>query len=519
MGYLLHHLLRDAAEAAPDAVAVVDEGRSLAYGELDDRSGRLANVLSEAGVARGDRVGLYAEKSMEALIGVYGILRAGAAYVPLDARAPVSRLAYIAEDCGIRVLLSTAEHGGAWSGLAEGGGSLETVVLLRGEEPPEAAGLRIVTPRDVDRAPGDPAVPCIDEDLAYILYTSGSTGRPKGVMLSHRNALTFVEWAAREVKVAPADRLSSHAPLHFDLSVFDVFAAAAGRAATVLVPTSVSILPIELGGWIRRSGITVWYSVPSVLSMLALRGALNPGDLPELRAVIFAGEVFPTRYLRRMMELVPAAEFLNWYGPTETNVCTAYRVPRRLPGEDEPIPIGVPIDNVEVFAIDDAGTKTRRGDMGELHVRGGSVMRGYWGDRERSARALIPDPVGAEPRDLVYRTGDLVRQDEDGQWHYVGRRDAQIKSRGYRIELGEIEAALHAHPTVVECAVTAIPDELVTNRIKAVIVPRERVASGELVRFLRERLPRYMIPDVFEFSARLPRTSTGKIDRQSLTRA
>lgn len=518
MGHRLHQLLHASAEAHGDRVAVVDRGRSVTYSELDRRSNQLAHLLLDLGVERGDRVGLFLDKSLESVVGVYGALKAGAAYVPLDPQAPPARLAYIAADCGIRVLLTGRGKAGAWGEFIGRGAPVGTLVVLDaaggdlGAPPPGVTVLPSTALRGVpESAPG---VPTIGLDLAYILYTSGSTGDPKGVMLTHQNALTFVEWAAERFQVEPDDRLSSHAPLHFDVSIFDLFAAAAGGAAVVLVPPETSVFPVEVARFIGGNRITVWYSVPSILSMLVLRGGLAGGDFPHLRTVLFAGEVFPTKYLRRLMELLPHVRFYNLYGPTETNVCTYYEVPALPPDRTEPIPIGAAIEGVEVFALTEEGRRAGPGEVGELYVRGPSVMQGYWGDPERTSRALVPDPLGLPGP--VYRTGDLVARGEDGNYLFLGRRDAQIKSRGYRVELGDIEAALYAHPSVVECAVTAVPDELVTNRIKAYVVARDGVSAAELARFCAERIPGYMIPEVFEFRGSLKKTSTGKIDRQAL---
>jgi acyl-coenzyme A synthetase/AMP-(fatty) acid ligase len=276
------------------------------------------------------------------------------------------------------------------------------------------------------------------------------------------------------------------------------------------------MLPVETVRFIQRNGITIWYSVPSALSLLVQRGGLEGGELESLRSILFAGEVFPTKYLRHLMELVPRAEFLNLYGPTETNVCTFYRVPPLEQDRTEPIPIGVPIAGTEVFVVDQTGAPLGAGDVGELCVRGPGVMRGYWGDAERTARALMPDPRHEGSQERVYRTGDIVRRDGDGNYLLLGRKDSQIKSRGYRIELGDIEAALYAHPSVRECAVAAVPDQLITNRIKAYVVVREEVGARDLVRFCSERIPHYMIPASFEFKDELPRTSTGKVDRRLL---
>lgn len=520
MDHLLHHLLQRSAERHADRGAVVDGPRTLSYGELERWADQVAHLLIDLGVERGERVGLYLDKSIEAVVAIYGTLKAGAVYVPFDPSAPAKRLAYIAADCGVEVLLTGAEKQGRWQALLDGGAPLRSLVVLNrreGELEQRPRGVRCLGAEAVDARPDEPpAVAAIGADLAYILYTSGSTGDPKGVMLTHRNALAFVEWATEEFGVGPDDRLSSHAPFHFDLSVFDLFAAARAGAAVVLVPPKLSAFPGQVARFMADYGITVWYSVPSLLTMLAQRGGLERTRLPRLRAVLFAGEVFPTKYLRGLMRLLPHARFANLYGPTETNVCTWYDVPP-LPDEmTETIPIGTAIADVEVAVVGDDGALVSPGEVGELWVRGSTVMRGYWGDAERTARALTSRPVAGGIHDLLYRTGDLVREDRHGELRLVGRLDAQIKSRGYRIELGEIETALYAHPEVDECAVIAVPDELVTNRITAYVVARDGVSRKELVAFCADRIPRYMVPDTFVFADRLAKTSTGKIDRQAL---
>ena len=517
---LVHDLLAASAERFPTRPAVVDAERALTYAELDSRANRVAHLLSAQGVRRGDRVGLYLEKSLEALVGIYGILKVGGIYVPLDPAAPPPRLGSIAGDAGLRVLITGTEKAEQWAALMAEGAPVETLVVLNAEDGEVAGppGVRILTSSALQEHGSDALtdVARSSSDLAYILYTSGSTGVPKGVMLSHLNAMAFVDWAIDEFEVIETDRLSSHAPLHFDLSVLDLFAAAKAGAAVVLVPSQLALFPVELARWIRDSAISVWYSVPSILTLLVLRGKLAEVELPSLRTVLFAGEVFPTKHLHRLVELLPHVRFANLFGPTETNVCTWYEVPRWIGEPPTSIPIGKPITGVEVFAVRDDGTVCPPGEAGELYVRGPTVMQGYWGDEERTTATLIRNWQGEAHDYPVYRTGDLAHLDENGDWIFLGRRDSQIKSRGYRIELGDIEAALHLHPSVVECAVVVIPDDVVTNRIKAFVVARDTLDQDELSRFCIGRLPRYMAPELYEFRAELPRSSTGKIDRRAL---
>jgi acyl-coenzyme A synthetase/AMP-(fatty) acid ligase len=279
------------------------------------------------------------------------------------------------------------------------------------------------------------------------------------------------------------------------------------------------MFPIELARFIDEQRISVWYSVPSVLTMLLQKGGLASGDLPRIRTVLFAGEVFPTKFLRALMALLPHARFCNLYGPTETNVCTWYDVPVLDVDRVEPIPIGKVIPGAEAFLMTESGSPAQPGETGFLYVAGATVMRGYWDDEERTRARLVSGPPGRDPRELVYDTGDLVREDASGDYIFVGRRDNQVKSRGYRIELGDIESTLVQHEHVVECAVLAVPDELITNRLTAVVVTDEEVKASVLSRFCAERLPSYMIPESFTLVGELPKTSTGKTDRRRLAEA
>jgi amino acid adenylation domain-containing protein len=517
--YLLHQLIERSAAEHPDRMAVIDGSRSLTYADLERQANRLAHLLIDLGLSPGDRVGLYLNKSLESVLGVYGVLKAGGAYVPLDPQAPPARIAYISADAGLRFLLSGKEKTRALGTLSAADPCLDAVILLNADTVETSPGVRVIASTVLADYPDTtPERAVVTLDLAYILYTSGSTGNPKGVMLSHLNALAFVQWASDCFAVQPEDRLSSHAPFHFDLSVFDLFASAHAGAAVVLVPRA-STFPLELARFISERRISVWYSVPSALTGLVLHGGLTTGMFPELRAVLFAGEVFPLKYLRRLMRLLPHARFYNLYGPTETNVCTYYEVSRPPPSDQAAIPIGKPIRGLDVFAIANDGKVADPNEIGELCVRGPSVMQGYWNDPERTEHTLNAPLPADGLRTHAYRTGDLVRQDDNGNYWFLGRRDAQIKSRGYRIELGEIESTLLSHPAVIECAVLALPDEEITNRIAAFVALRSQLQESELARYCARYLPHYMIPEMFELMSDLPKTSTGKVDRQSLRAA
>ncbi len=526
MAYLVHHLLEESAARYPDQEALRYKGQGMTYAELDKATNRLARTLRQAGVKRGDRVGIYVYKSPASLLAIFGILKAGGVYVPLDPNAPAARLAYITRNCNIQVLVTANEKLPDLAKLAAEDTPLGCAVMTdSGAREPDGLpeGFKVIGWDEVGNQ-DDSAVPpvgVIENDLAYILYTSGSTGEPKGVMIAHRTIFTFINWAYDTFKIGPSDRVTSHAPIHFDLSTFDIFVTIKGGGTVILVPDTLSVFPIQLVRLLQQERVTVIYMVPSILSMMVDYGKLAAHDLSALRLVLFAGEVFPIKYLRKFVGMVPHPDYYNLYGPTETNVCTYYKVQPEDLAEDrtQPVPIGIACENMEVFAVrEDGQLVTGPGEEGELWARGSCVAQGYWGDPERTARGFVPNTHNPHYHEMAYRTGDIVTMREDGNWRYVGRRDHMIKSRGYRIELGEIETALYSCAGVGEAAVVAIPDDLVGNRLRAFVVPANGAAlnAAELEKHCRQHLPKYMMPESVEFLDVLPKTSTGKVNRPAL---
>ena len=514
MAYILQQLLTKSAKAYPDKPAVWARGRSIRYRELDERSNQLAHLLRQSGVEKGDRVGLFFPKCVESIVSMLGVLKAGGVYVPLDPQAPADRIGYIIGNCGIQVLITNEERRAALP--PETVSTLECCILTEGEG--NRSDLVAWSQLSEFLASEAPKVTMVETDLAYILYTSGSTGRPKGVMLTHQNALTFVEWCAEEFQVRSEDRLSNHAPLHFDLSVFDVYNTLAAGATVYLITEDLALFPTSLASFIESQGITIWYSVPSALMLLLLYGRVTSEKLRSLRVILFAGEVFPMKYLRQLAEVSTASDLYNLYGPTETNVCTYYKVERERLAEFNTLPIGIACANTECFSVTPDGRLAKPGEPGELYVRGPSVTNGYWADPEKTKKMVVPNHFEEHFEEKMYRTGDIVTVGDDGNYYFQGRRDSQIKSRGYRIELGEIESALLSHSDVREAAVLAIPDELIGNRIRAVVVPHVPGSLGvlQLQQYCASRVPKYMIPEIIDLCDELPKTSTGKIDRVKL---
>ena len=513
--FLLHQAVGERAHRDPDHPAVRFSGAQLSYKELYEQSNQLAHQLIELGIQRGDRVGIYMNKNLQSAVAIYGILSAGAAYVPLDPFAPASRLAFVINDCNIQILVT---HEAKRANLLEIAGQTGLTAIL-GIEAKDEFTAACVPWETVRQQSGSPvAVQPTEQDLAYILYTSGSTGTPKGIMHTHRSGLSFAEWAADEYALQPEDRVSNHAPLHFDLSTFDFFATAIGGATLVIVPEAVTRLPASMSRLIADEKISVWYSVPFALIQMLQHGGLENRNLSALRWVLFAGEPFPTKHLRATMQAIPKACFSNLYGPTETNVCTFYHVEPLSVDSDEPIPIGKVCANDNDLVVDSDNLPVSEGEPGELLIRGGTVMKGYWGRPDLTEKGFFKRPSSSRGEDLFYRTGDLVQRQPDGNYKFLGRKDRQIKTRGYRVELDEIETVLLAHAGIHEAATYPVPDVEGSNLIEAAVILKENVpvSEEEIFAHLSNRLPAYAIPHRIVIAADFPRTSTGKINRREL---
>lgn len=526
--YLLHQAFEDSARQYPERLAVTgrDGEDALTYAALEERSRGLALWLRSQGLMPGDRVGIWMRKSPSAVVGLLAILRAGGVYVPFDPGAPLARVQSLAADCGLRLLLADGDLlQSDWTAVSADAPEVPTVPLAavavhgRGRMPLVHAG---EGPRQVDWEEavrtGGAWTPAerVALDLAYILYTSGSTGVPKGVMLSHGHALNFIEWAADEVGLCPGDRVASHAPFHFDLSIFDIFASLSRGAQVCLLDAVTARFPAAVAEWVRRNRITVWYSVPSALVQLLPRLQAT-GERPAFRAVLFAGEVFPSISLRAWREWLPEAELYNLYGPTETNVCTWYRLPRRAEEIPDPLPIGVACPNFALELLDEQHRSVAAGEQGYLWARGPGLLTGYWGNAQRTEACLLFREGAGGVVERLYNTGDVVSRAADGLLRFHGRRDDQVKCRGYRVSLLEVQETLLACPGVRQAAVVALPDAQDGTRLYGFVAPSVAGLSvADVLAFCGRRLPAYMIPDQIEIRLKLPETSTGKVDRPRL---
>ncbi len=495
----LNKYLSEAAARWPDQAALKEGTTTLTWSEVDHTSARVASTLIRRGVRPGDRVAVWAPKSARIIACIHGVLKAGCVCVPVDPASPVARTQAVLQDCAPTVVVGSAE---TLASLPAG-----SPVRLSVDDDAEGA-LSWAEVTAADAPANTPEVRL--SDLAYLLYTSGSTGQPKGVMLSHENVSAFATWAALEFRLGLGDRVASIAPLHFDLSTFDLYSTAYSGATLCIPPALHLSFPVRLTQWLAAERISVMYTVPSLLGMLAERGQLQSRKLDELRVLLFAGEVCPPRLLATLLDLLPQVEFANLYGPTETNVCTFERIDREHWDRVSPIRIGIPCDGTKVLLIDDAGTRLNgNGVAGELLVSGPTVAVGYWDDVAKSdARFIHRD--GSR----WCRTGDYAEFDQSGHLVFHGRRDHMVKIRGNRVELGEVESALLAHPGVAEAAAVAVGEVLIAFARPAGDAP----SSDELREHCAGRLPRYMVPAEVNVVQTMPHGSTGKIDRLALER-
>ena len=517
MIYLIPHTIDQSAERFPEQEAFRFESKSLTYAQLVSQSNSLAHFLRDRGVQRGDRIGIYLNKSLESAVALYGIMKAGAAYVPLDPTAPGTRIRLILQNCRIRGLITQPQKRSRLSEILAAATPLEYVIGLPAETELPVATFSWETVWEI---PGEspPDIRILEQDLAYIMYTSGSTGEPKGIMHTHHSGLSYAKMAAHTYGLHQGDRLGNHSPLHFDMSTLDYFSGPLVGATTVIIPEAYTKLPASLSQLIEQEQLTIWYSVPYALIQLLQRGLLPTRNLTSLRWILFGGEPFPPKYLYELMQQLPQVRFCNVYGPAEINQCTYYHIPPLEAIPDEPVPIGQIWDNAEELVVDEQDQPVSLGEVGELLVRTPTMMQGYWQREDLTQQAFFRRPVFGHQQEVFYRTGDLVQLQPDGNYRFLGRKDRQIKTRGYRVELDEIEAALVSHPQVEEAGVFGVLDEEGTQHIEAAVTLKEDtlVTGAELIRYAATRLPGYGVPLKIEIRQELPRTTTGKIDRRAL---
>ncbi|WKJ92562.1 amino acid adenylation domain-containing protein [Methylomonas montana] len=452
----------------PDALALQEQDRQISYRHLLQQAQTIAAALQAKGIPPGQPVAIHLDRGIDAAIALFGVLLAGACYVPLDLKNPAPRLSFIVSDAQVGAVVG-AGSAPAW---------LDENLWL------DIASCNEGVPEPVE-------IPA--ESLAAILYTSGSTGQPRGVALSHRAVSAFASWAADLLTLTPADRIASSAPFFFDLSTFDLYAVLGAGASLYFLPAGLTMAPARLSTWLSEQAISGWYTVPSLLAFLTYKGNLAQTPLAALRFLIFAGEVFPTPALIDLAVSLPQTALYNFFGPTETNVCCYWPVARDRLVAAQTIPIGQPAAGCELH-ID---TET-----GELWVRGPTLASGYWRD------GRVQSFMNA---DGWYVSGDRASQ-EQGEYRFHGRLGRMLKCSGYRVEPAEIEAVVNAIHGINGCAVIGIDDPTAGQRPALAVVLESELTIAEIRNVLSRQLPAYMQPSRYLVLEELPRLANGKMD-------
>lgn len=519
MNQLLQNWVREQAAKRPDAIALIMGEQRMTYGELEESSNRLGRLLRAVGCERGDRICFAIPKSLTAITVMLGILKADCIHVPIDTAGPAIRVAKILAASEPRYILGVKSSAKLLDELFAQDRFRDSIGV--GWMESWYPDVRNFTPGfiydDLKSYSSEPLTfRNSEQDPAHILFTSGSTGDPKGVVITHHNVISFLEWATRYFGTNAADRVSCHPPLHFDLAYFDIFGAFAKGAQVHLVAPELNVLPNKLADFIRTSGLTQWFSVPSVLTYMAKLDVLTFNPFPELKRLLWCGDVFPTRALVYWMKRLPTVTFTNLYGPTEATIASSYYTLPCCPSHEQAsIPIGTPCKGEVLLVLDKNLRPIPPNRVGDLYIRGVGLSPGYWRDPEKTAAAFIYTSSG----ERIYKTGDLARIGENGLVYFVGRIDSQIKSRGYRIELGEVETALNAIDGLQESAVVAIPTDNFEEKIICcayVKSGRSRNDNVALRTKLSRLLPSYMIPARWLRLDRLPTNANGKLDRPKL---
>jgi amino acid adenylation domain-containing protein len=496
----VHQLFEAQAQRAPNAVAIIFEGQKLTYGELHQKADQIARRLKALGVGPESLVGISMERSVEMVLAIFGILKAGGAYVPLDPTYPKDRLAFMAEDAGVKLILT-------YSSLLQQLEGISVTTLCLNKE--------LETPTSGDNDSLDDQRSASVENIAYVIYTSGSTGKPKGVMTPHDAVTNMILWMQAAYEMTPADRLLQKTALTFDASAWEFFWPLITGATLVVARPYAEKDGDYMVKTLQEQGVTVLQLVPSLLKLLVEQEGFE--NCRSLRHVFCGGEALPAAVCERFFERLPHAQLTNVYGPTETTMhVTTWEC--RKDTLERLVPIGRPVGNTQAYILDQNMQPVPIGVPGELCIGGVQVARGYLNRPELTAERFISDPFSKQRGRKLYRTGDLTRFRPDAGIEFLGRIDHQVKIRGYRIELGEIESALRQHSAISDVIVMAREDVPGDKRLIAYVVmkPDQKMKTSELQKHLLATLPDYMVPSAFVLLDKMPLLSNGKVDREAL---
>ncbi|MEO6951674.1 MAG: AMP-binding protein [Polyangia bacterium] len=510
---LLQDLLRGSSARLPDKVALVAGGQRVTYAELQARVFRLANALIARGVQRADRVVVFADNTIDTVVSFWAILEAGAIVSIVNPLTKVDKLTYLLEDCRAKVLITDAHLATIFVGAAQRSAHLSSV-LVSGAVPAghdwRLPGLEALS-TVMEQAPATPpARRCIDVDLAAIIYTSGSTGEPKGVMLTHRNMITAATSISTYLENVEDDVILDVLPLAFDYGLYQMIMSV--RVGCRLVLERSFAFVAQVLKRVAEEKVTGFPGVPTIFATLAGMKSLASHDLSSIRYVTNTAAALPVKHITMLKEIFPSAKIFSMYGLTECKRCT-YLPPADL--ARKPTSVGIAIPNTELWIVDEHDQRVGPETVGQLVIRGATVMKGYWENPEATQKRLRPGPV---PGEQVLYTGDLCKLDEEGYLYFIGRMDDIIKSRGEKVAPKEVEGALVSIAGVKEAAVIGVPDEILGQAVKAFVVLDEGVTltAEHIQRECQGRLESFMVPKMVVLLDELPKTTTGKIKKTDL---
>jgi amino acid adenylation domain-containing protein len=508
---LLHDYLAESAARLPDKIALVAQGQRLTYAEIDGRANALAHTLVARGVARGDRVVVLADNTVETVVSFWAALKADAVISIVNPLTKADKLEYLLNDCRPTAFISDQHIAGVWTGPVSKSPHIKTVIIS-GKADREVVGPRLVPFEDALQADRSAPPPRrnIDVDLAAIIYTSGSTGEPKGVMLTHRNMLTAATSITTYLENTEEDVILGVLPLAFDYGLYQMIMAF--RMGARLILERSFTFPGQVLSLMVKEKVSGFPGVPTIFATIAGLKSIQQYDLSAIRYVTNTAAALPVKHITMLRGLFPQARIYSMYGLTECKRCT-YLPPKDI--DRKPESVGIAIPNTELWLVDEDGNKVGPNQVGQLVIRGATVMKGYWEKPDATSRKIKPGPL---PGETVLWTGDYCRLDDEGYLYFVARMDDVIKSRGEKVAPKEVENALVNVAGVREAAVIGVPDDLLGQAVKAFVVldPGVTLAEKDLQKECQKRLENFMVPKIIEIVPELPKTTTGKIKKTDL---
>lgn len=500
---VVEYLERGALATCPQKTAIVDGANRYSFADLELYAKRCASLLIKRTTGTGTPIAVFLPKGASTIFADLGIIYSGNIYSNLDVKSPAQRIKNILANVQPALVITSKALAATVTGL----GVTESNLLLIDDVFDDSVS--IDAGGIAARLDG-----VIDTDPLCIINTSGSTGTPKGVVMHHRSVIDFMDWVFERLGLDGSEVIGSLSPFYFDIYTLELYLSLAKGSTLVVIPDEMPTFPAKLVAFMAEQKISFIFWVPTIMVNIANMGLLASADLTALKKVFFAGEVFPTKHLNLWRKQLPAAQFVNLYGPIEITVDCTYFVVDREFRDDEPLPIGFPCRNTSILILDEHDQPAADNQPGELCVRGSSLALGYWNDPEKTAKAFVQNPLNRHYPELIYRTGDVVSRNERGEIMFLGRKDFQIKHLGYRIELGEIEHVVTSSGLVANACVLYHRER---KEITLFFEAPEQVQPATIRQGLSGILPKYMLPTVFRQMDALPRNPNGKIDRNGLT--